>query len=50
LRKAADAHDRLLAVAADLATEAGVATVVERTVDAFGGLDILVNNVGLARE
>jgi 3-oxoacyl-[acyl-carrier protein] reductase len=41
--------DRVLAVAADLATEAGVSEVVQRTVGAFGGLDILVNNVGLAR-
>jgi 3-oxoacyl-[acyl-carrier protein] reductase len=41
--------DRVLAVAADLSTERGVADVVARTVDAFGGLDILINNVGMAR-
>src|SRR5579872_6227145 len=40
---------RVLAVAADLATADGVAAVVGKTVSAFGGLDILVNNVGLAR-
>ena len=40
---------RVLAVAADLATVAGVETVVARTVETFGGLDILVNNVGVAR-
>jgi 3-oxoacyl-[acyl-carrier protein] reductase len=40
---------RLLAIKADLATEAGVAAVLQRTVDAFGGLDVLVNNVGAAR-
>jgi 3-oxoacyl-[acyl-carrier protein] reductase len=40
---------RVLAVAADLATAGGVATVVGRTVDTFGGLDILVNNVGVAK-
>ena len=40
--------ERVLAVEADLATEAGIETVVERTVDTFGGLDILVNNVGRA--
>ena len=41
--------DRVLAVAADLATLQGVERVVSRTVETFGGLDILVNNVGLAR-
>jgi 3-oxoacyl-[acyl-carrier protein] reductase len=40
---------RLLAVQADLATDEGVAEVVTRTVEAFGGLDILVNNIGLGR-
>jgi 3-oxoacyl-[acyl-carrier protein] reductase len=43
------APERVLTVAADLATAAGVEAVVETTVKAFGGLDILVNNVGLAR-
>jgi 3-oxoacyl-[acyl-carrier protein] reductase len=41
--------ERVLAVAADVSTAEGVALVLSRTVDAFGGLDILVNNVGLAR-
>jgi 3-oxoacyl-[acyl-carrier protein] reductase len=41
--------DRVLTIAADLATAAGVETVVARTVETFGGLDILVNNVGLAK-
>ena len=36
-------------VVADVSTAAGVETVVARTVEAFGGLDILVNNVGLAK-
>jgi 3-oxoacyl-[acyl-carrier protein] reductase len=40
---------RVMAVQADLATEKGVADVVMRTVEAFGGLDVLVNNVGLGR-
>jgi 3-oxoacyl-[acyl-carrier protein] reductase len=40
--------ERVLAVRADLATAQGAADVVGRTVQAFGGLDILVNNVGAA--
>jgi 3-oxoacyl-[acyl-carrier protein] reductase len=47
--RSATSADRVLAVAADLATEAGMASVIERTVTAFGGLDILVNNMGLGR-
>lgn len=39
----------VLPVVADLSTAEGVESVVSRTIDAFGGLDILVNNVGLAR-
>ena len=42
------AADRVLAVPADLALAEGVAAVVERTVETFGGLDVLVNNVGRA--
>jgi 3-oxoacyl-[acyl-carrier protein] reductase len=40
--------DRVLAVRADVSTEAGAADVVRRTVEHFGGVDILVNNVGKA--
>jgi 3-oxoacyl-[acyl-carrier protein] reductase len=40
---------RVLAVAADLATADGVEAVIARTVETFGGLDILVNNIGLAK-
>jgi 3-oxoacyl-[acyl-carrier protein] reductase len=39
----------VLSVVADLATSEGIASVVTRTVESFGGIDILVNNVGLAR-
>ena len=45
---AATAADRVLTVAADLSQAEGVARVIERTVETFGGLDILVNNVGRA--
>jgi 3-oxoacyl-[acyl-carrier protein] reductase len=45
----ANGSDRVLAVTADLSTAAGVDTVIARTVETFGGLDILVNNVGAAK-
>jgi 3-oxoacyl-[acyl-carrier protein] reductase len=48
-RARGDAEQRVLAVAADVSTEEGVSGVVADTVGTFGGLDILVNNVGLAR-
>jgi 3-oxoacyl-[acyl-carrier protein] reductase len=48
LQRLAAAQHRILAVRADLASDAGVAQVVAGTVEAFGGLDILVNSVGLA--
>jgi 3-oxoacyl-[acyl-carrier protein] reductase len=41
--------EQVLAVQADVSTEEGVAQVVGQSVQAFGGLDILVNNVGAAR-
>jgi 3-oxoacyl-[acyl-carrier protein] reductase len=40
---------RVFTVQADVSTPDGVAAIVEGTVARFGGLDILVNNVGLAR-
>ena len=46
--RAGDAS-RVLAVAGDLSRAEGVERVVDATVDAFGGIDILVNNMGLAR-
>ena len=49
LTPVAGGEDRILAVAADLSTEQGVADVVGKTVERFGGLDILINNVGLAK-
>src|SRR3954447_23223034 len=38
----------IMAVQADVSTADGIALVVEQTVEKFGGLDILVNNVGRA--
>jgi 3-oxoacyl-[acyl-carrier protein] reductase len=40
---------RVIAIAADLNTPDGVKSVIDGAVSAFGGIDILVNNVGLAR-
>ena len=39
----------VLAVRADLATDDGMRAVVDATVARFGGVDVLVNNVALAR-
>jgi 3-oxoacyl-[acyl-carrier protein] reductase len=39
----------IMPVVADLATVEGIELVVTRTIEAFGGVDVLVNNVGLAR-
>ena len=38
----------VIAVQADVSTADGIALVIDRTVETFGGLDILVNNVGRA--
>ena len=54
LREAADevavlagGGDRVLAVTADVSRADGIEMVIERTVGTFGGIDVLVNNVGL---
>lgn len=38
----------IIAVQADVSTESGVDRVITRTIESFGALDILVNNVGRA--
>ena len=43
------ASDSVIAVAADLSTPEGPQTIVDATLKAFGGIDILVNNVGTAK-
>lgn len=44
----ADAEDRALPVRTDVTDEASVERLVERTENAFGGLDGVVNNAGIA--
>ena len=49
LKKVSEAgEDRVLAVRGDLSERAGIRAVVDHTVETFGGVDILVNNVGRA--
>lgn len=49
LAAASTASAEVLAVSADLSTTHGMADVVEATLARFGGVDVLVNNVALAR-
>ena len=48
LRAAAGSDDGVIGVEADLNTASGVDTVIDRAVAFYGGIDILVNNVGTA--
>ena len=41
--------DRVLAVVADVSRESGIHDVINGAVTTFGGIDVLVNNVGLAK-
>jgi 3-oxoacyl-[acyl-carrier protein] reductase len=41
--------DDIFAVVADVSREEGVRLLIERTVETFGGIDVLVNNVGVGR-
>jgi 3-oxoacyl-[acyl-carrier protein] reductase len=49
LQAAATSGARVVPVMADVSTTTGVAHFIQRIVTELGGLDILVNNVGLAR-
>src|SRR3954464_3741052 len=49
LRSPAGRARRALAVTPDLSPAEGVDTVFARTVERFGGVDILINNVGIAK-
>lgn len=49
VRAAAAGADRVLAVQADLTTATGMEHVFSALVDRWGGIDVLVNNLGLAR-
>jgi 3-oxoacyl-[acyl-carrier protein] reductase len=42
-------RDAVLAVAADLTSDHGLRIVFDRLIERFGGIDILVNSLGLAR-
>jgi len=49
VRSIANGRDAVTAIPVDLSTIEGVEAAVKQTVNQFGGLDILVNNVGVAR-
>lgn len=49
LQRVAPSAAHVLPIVADVSTPDGVDRIISRTVEIFGGLDILVNNVGLAR-
>lgn len=48
VKRSAGSSDRVLTVKADLTKSADVTSVIEQAATRFGGLDILINNVGKA--
>ena len=48
VERTAGVAGRVLAVTADVSTEAGAGQLVTRTVEMFGGVDVEVNNVSMA--
>jgi len=49
LQASAASGARVVSVSADVSTESGVRSVVDAAVNAFGRIDVLVNNVGLGK-
>lgn len=49
VRTVAKASTDVIGVAADVSTESGAQAICDATREAFGGIDILVNNVGLGK-
>src|SRR5262249_47404055 len=49
LRSVAQDGARIAALVADVSTPSGADEVVRHAIEVFGGIDILVNNIGLAR-
>jgi 3-oxoacyl-[acyl-carrier protein] reductase len=49
LRRDAATGAQVITVPADVSTAEGIATLIDATVHRFGGIDVLVNNVGVAR-
>jgi 3-oxoacyl-[acyl-carrier protein] reductase len=49
LRAATASDAQVLPIVADVSTVAGVASVIDTTVATLGGIDVLVNNVGLGK-
>ena len=49
VRAMATSGAEVVAVVADVSTDSGVRSIIDAAVTRFGGLDVLVNNVGLAK-